>query len=1232
MTQPLVPLTFPLHGSRLIEASAGTGKTWTIAALYVRLVLGHGGARAFHQPLAPSKILVMTFTRAATRELSDRIRARLIEAADCLRNLQAPADPFLQALRQAYSEDADRAAAAHRLALAAGAMDDAAIFTIDSWCQRMLREHAFDSGNLFDESLSADDVELFNDAARDYWRQQVYPLNGAAFEALSGLFDSLDKLSGPVRRLLTADVGRVPPSHPLAVEIDRALASRAALKRGWPARIDALEGWLMPLLRKGAGIFNGSKLRKDWAETSFAALRAWVENPAAEVTDAVTKAVERFSPQQIEGACNEGVPVPTHPDLLPLQALHASCLGQPLLKQIILEHASAGVRERLRLLKLQAQTFGFADMLDRLDAALGGQHAARLRARIVAQYPVALVDEFQDTAPVQYRIFDRLYRIAENCPQTGVFLIGDPKQSIYAFRGADIHSYLSARQATSGRHYVLDTNFRSTHEFVAAVNYVFGHAEGLNASPGLPRGAFGFRSPQHNPLPFVPVNANGRNERFVTGGEPPAALTVWYAQTSLSADEYVDRFAQTCAERIVTLLEDPCAGFEADGVLRRLRPDDIAILVQTGKQAGAVRDALQRRNVASVYLSEQDSVFESQAASDVLLWLKAVANPLDSRTAHAAWAAPTFGEPLAMLAKFANDDGAWDQRVEVLRGLNAIWKHQGVLAMLRATLHRLGLPARLLASGAAAANGERAMTDLLHIGDLLQAASQTLDCEHALIRWLADEIEYAGEADQPGDEQKVRLESDADLIKVVTIHKSKGLEYPLVFAPFVSSCRVTTRKGKTFVAYADDAGARALDFRMSDVSLERADTQRLQEDLRLLYVALTRARHAAWIGAASGSASQAPLLPKSALGYLLNEGKPVADGALGAALAHAFGHPRIALTSVTAQPACTMLTRSVSRAAMAGPRRFDVAIDREWRVSSFSALKRRLEEPAAPVDGAQQSLARKVIDELGQPGVPAALSGDDAGPSAWHAFPASTEIGTFIHAQLEWLAEQGFDFAHTDTFARAIAERCKRRGLDAHAAGLTVWLRAIVDRPIALPGAATPFALRELARRADHRTRHFCEMEFWLDAHDRPLRSLDEICAQWLPSIHPRPRLPDKALRGMLHGFIDLVFVHEDRYWVIDYKSNRIGKRDSDYTPASLERLVMEHRYDLQGLLYLLALDRLLRTRLGAAYQPERHLGGTVLFFLRGVGESSTCCLPMVADLKQLASLNEALNRAEAPA
>src|SRR5450830_1534980 len=446
MTSHLLnPLEFPLHGSRLIEASAGTGKTWTIAALYVRLVLGHGDENSrFVRPLLPADILVMTFTRAATRELSNRVRERLIEAAAYFRHESGGRDPFLDALLESYPDESERQKASYRLMLAAETMDEAAIFTIDAWCQRMLREHAFDSGSLFDEELVADERALFEDAAHDYWRQQVYPLASEALGVLLHTWADVGAMKDALRQLVARAAALPAPSDAsLGALIGRVReeqsAALAALKQGWSERADAMEQWIAAQQAIAPKCFNGTKMRAESLLKWFAALREWARDPVQVAPDLTAAAWKRLTPAGIADACSKGVSL-TAPDCFEAtEGLQQALTELTPVAHAIIAHASASIAERMAQLKAAAGQFGFADLLQRLKAALAGPNGEALRVRITSQYPVAMVDEFQDTSPDQYAVFDALYRVADNDAALGLFLIGDPKQSIYGFRGADIH-------------------------------------------------------------------------------------------------------------------------------------------------------------------------------------------------------------------------------------------------------------------------------------------------------------------------------------------------------------------------------------------------------------------------------------------------------------------------------------------------------------------------------------------------------------------------------------------------------------------------------------------------------------------------------------------------------------------------------------------------------------------------------------------------------------------------
>jgi hypothetical protein len=357
----LVPLTFPLHGSRLIEASAGTGKTWTIAALYVRLVLGHGGENGYQRPLLPADILVMTFTRAATRELSNRVRERLVEAAAYFRGYAelgagGKRDPYLDQIIESYPGHAEQQRAAHRLIMAAETMDEAAIFTIDAWCQRMLREHAFDSGSLFDEELVSDEQSLFEDAANDYWRQQAYPLNAAALEALLSCWGDVGALKKSIRELVRrADI--IGEAHDGSlVGTDRRRPARAA------SAVDAVEGRLVRSRQPHGTVdraqreaspkcFNGNKMRPDSLASWFNGLRDWAQNPVLVMPDISDTAWKRLTPYGLEDAFSKGYSTDIPEDFDAIEVLKKALDDIEPLSHALYRHAAAAVANRMAELK-----------------------------------------------------------------------------------------------------------------------------------------------------------------------------------------------------------------------------------------------------------------------------------------------------------------------------------------------------------------------------------------------------------------------------------------------------------------------------------------------------------------------------------------------------------------------------------------------------------------------------------------------------------------------------------------------------------------------------------------------------------------------------------------------------------------------------------------------------------------------------------------------------------------
>lgn len=1189
-TNKPLALAFPLRGSQLIEASAGTGKTFTISALYLRLVLGHGGeSSGFGRELLPPQILVVTFTDAATKELRERIRTRLAEAARYFRDETPAPDSLIAELREEFSPE-QWSGCANRLDIAAQWMDEAAVSTIHSWCQRMLREHAFDSGSLFTQTLETDHSDLLGEVLRDYWRLFCYPMQDDALSWVRTNWGGPAALLPRVRGLFASERESTQGKEPAELIAESLLERRTALvdlKMPWQQWADEL----LAICQQGVAskTVDGRKMQARYFEPWFEKIKAWAADEALEQLDIGT-GFTRLTPDGMAEAWKGEVP--RHPGLDAMPGLKLSLDGLPTPDAAVLQHAAQWVGARFEEEKRRRAEMGFDDMLLRLDAALQADGGERLASLIREQFPVALIDEFQDTDPVQYRIFESIYRIEENNPECGLFLIGDPKQAIYAFRGADIYTYLRARQATTGRLHTLGTNFRSSHGMVNAVNHVFERAELRETG----RGAFLFREDSgENPVPFLPVQSQGRKEVLHVDGQSLAALNIWHlvAEQPLSGVVYRQQLAAACASEITALLnggQQGLAGFTQDGkAFRGLLPADIAILVRDGKEAQAVRGELSARGVRSVYLSDKDSVFAAQEAHDLLTWLKACAEPDAERPLRAALASITLNLSLAELEQLNQDELAWEARVMQFRRYRETWRKQGVLPMLRRLLHDFQLPQALITRS----DGERVLTNLLHLSELLQQAAAELDGEQALIRHLSEHLALSGQA---GEEQILRLESDEQLVKVVTIHKSKGLEYPLVFLPFICSAKPVDGS-RLPLHYHDAAGKAQVTLKPTAELIALADDERLAEDLRLLYVALTRAQHACWLGVTDlkRGNNNSSVLHLSALGYLLGGG---------AALAESAGLTRWLEDLQQDCPALSYSEMPEATSELYHPPRNEATLlaplipkrkaSENWWIASYSALRIGDSMSVGSDEAPENPQAQKLFDdERLDPEAPREVA---TGGADIHRFPRGPNPGTFLHGLLEWAGDEGFN-ASPKAVEDAVGRRCNRRGWEGWIVTLSDWLQHLLRSPLHIGGGQPPVVFEQLSQ-------YRVEMEFWFASHTVDVLKLDELVRQHTHNGVARVAAEPVLLNGMFKGFIDLTFEHEGRYYVADYKSNWLGVDDAAYTEQAMEQSILDNRYDLQYVLYLLALHRQLKARL-PDYDYDRHIGGALYLFLRGTRAAS---------------------------
>ena len=1188
MSEILDPIRFPLHGTRLIEASAGTGKTYTLAALYVRLVLGHGDSP---EPLLPPDILVVTFTEAATRELRDRIRARLAEAALCFAGRQQPQDHdlFLQTLMQEYPQT-DHLLCAARLDAAAQWMDEAAIYTIHGFCNRMLRQHAFDSGSLFTLELNQDEQRLREQAAADYWRSFFYNLNDEATGSLLKLWPTPMALMQAVRPMLGHQ-------HQFAEELSAPAQIITEISTARQAILDDLRqrwgSWTSALLEKFEAAWDSKRLPKSKPTNSatirkwFEAIASWLEHPDQPAPKLTDTFFLRMNAPSLAEASDKIPEIISDPAIAAIHELDNIEARLPSLLPALLPHAAHWISQRMDQYKRRHGMIGYDDMLTRLRDAMVGEQGTRLAAIIRQQFPVAMIDEFQDTDPVQYQVFSTLYA---DQPDTTWLMIGDPKQAIYGFRGADIHTYLAARRATKGRHYTLDKNFRSSEALVQAANHLFSYAS------RYPNGSFLYRD-----IPFSPVKANRRSERFLIDGAAARAMTLWQLDSgmedpSLSKGQYLPEMATRTASEIVRLLnlaQQQRCGFEKHGELTSLRPADIAILVRDGKEAGKMRAALSERGLRSVYLSDKDSVFDSVEATDLLCWLQAVAEPESEQKIRAALATATLALSWQELDALSRDEQLWEAKVEQFHLYHRQWQQHGVLPMIRALLRDYQIPARLLGN-----DDERGLTNLLHLAELAQRAAGQLDGELALVRWLGESIDNSSDG---AEDTILRLESDADLIRIVTIHKSKGLEYPLVFLPFI--CTFRAELGKYLpLRFHDDNNMQRLTLTPTQQDIDRADRERLAEDLRLLYVAVTRARHACWLGMAPlriGQGKDRTDLPGSAIGYVLTGGAAMQPAELTAKLDALIQHCDAMQRVAAPDSNDTRARLNADRATLPPARDYHGPESEHWWIASYSAL----EPEARGASEAPRDVRDEVMAEEKQRVESGAARAVDniPGIDSIHSFVRGPQAGTFLHGLLELAGSQGFAATlqqGREEFRQQLQRRSRVAGWEDQQPMLARWFEDYLNT--ALPFGNQSLRLAELPRQQCQ-----AEMEFWIQSSAVSTEALDQLVQRHVLPGQPRPALRRDKLNGMLKGFIDLVLVNQDRYFVADYKSNWLGPDEHSYSKGAMAEAVLEKRYDVQMCLYLLALHRLLGARLGTDYQPSHHLGGAALLFLRGLYSDS---------------------------
>lgn len=1196
-----------LSGKHLIEASAGTGKTHNITRIFLRLLL--------ERDLAVEQILVMTFTKDATEEIRGRIDSFIRESLHEWDQL-IKTDPYFQSIAKNLSNKGiDSRHVKARLTKALLYIDDAAIFTIHGFCKRVLNQYAFSSGVSFTAQMEADTQEFTVEACQDWYRLlALQDVNLTEADA-----DLLE--DSQVKWQSHFDLVTEFWAEPLAFikQFSKALTTENVLQVQSPKVIinhfNAVVEEAISSLKSNQEVISQALIDvkkgtdKATREQELSNLLTWL---SALKDDAFTQQ-QKMPDSFIDGRRFARSKYKTElvDAFLPVNAVKKQfpTLLKKVNRAIALIIVRAGIihiRSQIKYKKQKSAVMGFDDLISTLNTCLATESEPQLAQYIFEQFPVALIDEFQDTDPQQFAILKAIYYHQKN---SALYMIGDPKQAIYGFRGGDVFAYLSAR-ADCDHQWVMDTNWRSSAEMITGYNRLF---YGNCLTQGA-KDVFGYQ------IPYLPVKPSpNAKSKTLSDSRYRALQFIHFENTEATSSKggktravpqsFRTTMAQWCANEIKQLLTTSDT---------KLSAGDIALLVRDGSEAASIKQALAQHGLTSVFMSNRANLLQSYETQQLLQVLKGVLFLENDRLYTAALASSLMGFSHKKLMQLQKDDLAWQNMKSHFENLRNEWRYKGFIGMALQLMHEhfcfstneINPPEN---------NRDRVLTNLLHLFELLQSASQRHRQPQELLFWF----EQQSQIDSPDVEAELRLESDDNLIRIITQHGSKGMEYPVVFVPFASRHKDPLKFGAQqvcLIEYHDDRGQLQHSLDGHEEEKQRMASEAYAEAIRLLYVAVTRAEKRCYI--LTTAFEKFELSP---LGSTLKWRKDSNIAAELEVLAkdnpNEIGVSLVEPTEIEAlsyieAPMVESLTKN-SVYTEVQVARFNGKIERDWWLSSFSALSKNLRHNG--VSAPDRDVQEEAIS------VEQILHLRGALPLRF-ALAKGAHTGNLLHDILEhtdfmqpnWQESSHWPLLKYGEITSQVGET-----QEALIQQLHHWLNEVLTTPLTvmsnencdksqhnhgLPQANKTLTLNTIATANTLR-----ETEFYYPMNsartDALTKLLTEHRNQNISKIGTKKHhvhLPSyQQLKGMMHGFIDLVFEADGKYYICDYKSSFLGEDFANYQHQDMRHNIEKNHYDLQYLIYALALHRQL-TYAKADYDPHIHFGGVYYFYLRGMTSDPT--------------------------
>ncbi len=1157
-----------LDGVNLIEASAGTGKTYALAGLYVRLLI--------EKRFDARQILVITFTTSATAELQRRIRAMVSDAHRAFVN--AKADPgWLADLLEKYPAQNERKAIARHLALTLANYDETAIYTIHGFCQRVLTDHAFAGSVLFEAEFLQNQTALEKEFVEDFWRRQFYDNSpGIVRYALAKKLRP-ERLLNLLRLVLAKpDMTILPEFRPFSRDqFERLLeglnASYERLKALWLQDKEGVAQALSDDALSGATYGKKVVALVEALEVLMAQ-----DEPVVPMPESLQKITTEF----IRSKEKKNRTAPEHPlfDIAQEVWDQSQGLANELdtylldLQKRFMEEA----RDKFSESKRQKNVLYFDDLLIRVRDALMAEGGHRLAEGLRKQYAAVLVDEFQDTDPIQYAILQSVFLPDDVSSRRIVFYIGDPKQAIYSFRGADIYAYLRAAKSVDHT-YTMNHNWRSEASLIRAINALFEKQERPFYSDEILYSRIhpGVQAPV-SPLTFAGEALPALHWWFVSGAQE--------GQPRLLGQTREIIYAAVVSE-ILALLKSGRNRVALIGE-RPVSPHDIAILARTNFEAIEFRKRLASMGVPCVIYS-RESVFATDEANELIWLMQAIAHGDDEGYLLTAQTTSFFDRRASDLAACLEDENRLERLRERFKDYLELWLRRGFMTCFHTLLEQEGVRPRI----AARPDGERRLTNYLHLAERLgQAEVRENLTPPKLIGWLRD---MAQAPDSAKEDEQMRLETDCLCVRIVTMHKSKGLEYPIVFCPFTWEEGQKPKDTPPVCFHEKDRNWRATaDFGSEnlDAHVARRDAEALAEQCRLLYVALTRAKNRCYFVWGNIKNTQ-----RGALFYLFHRalwksqaGDFTDEDMLSHIESFAADAPGDILVKTLREVDLPEAWQPERIGGELACRTFSGRIDPRWKMTSYTYITASVHEEE-PLD-----------EEADIPVLSEETSGNDCADTLCD-LPPGAATGIALHEILEQMDFQSVRGEPSKTIVSDVLARYSYP---------SAWQGVIIQAMEQLVQTELHAHEGEAFRLSQvQRGRTLRELEFYY-----PLREMSADRFVAALSKHGRfgqerhRKLSFPPIRGFLKGVIDLVFEHQGRFYLVDWKSNHLGNRSEDYQAEKIDRAMSRSFYDVQYLIYTVALHRYLKARL-PGYSYREHFGGVYYFFLRGIsGQADHGC------------------------